>query len=110
MARSLASGLGFVRFDGYPYLGWPPLYPWLVSLGVDAGLEAMQAAGMSPGAVLVAATRNGAMMLGRSGELGTLELGKLADLLILGADPSEDISNMRSLEMVLRAGEVVVRH
>jgi len=43
-AQNLATGHGLVRFDGWPYAAWPPLYPWLVSLGVRAGLDFTDAA------------------------------------------------------------------
>jgi len=44
VARSLAAGRGLVRFDGATAEAWPPLYPWLLSLGVRAGLEPSDAA------------------------------------------------------------------
>jgi imidazolonepropionase-like amidohydrolase len=88
-----------------------------VVLGTDAGnpltahgpsvfpeLEAMQAAGLPPAAVLVAATRDAARALGRGDDLGLLAPGRVADLLVLGRDPGEDIAHLRSLERVMRAG------
>jgi imidazolonepropionase-like amidohydrolase len=88
-----------------------------VAMGTDAGnpltlhgpsvyaeMEAMQAAGLSPMEVLVAATRNGARAMGRGDELGTVEAGKLADLVILAADPTEDIAAYRQLRWVVRGG------
>jgi imidazolonepropionase-like amidohydrolase len=90
-----------------------------VAMGTDAGnpltlhgpsvyaeLEAMEAAGMSPAAVLVAATRGGAMALGREDELGTVEPGKAADLLVLAADPTRSASAFRSVVSVVRGGRV----
>jgi len=90
-----------------------------VAMGTDAGnpltlhgpsiyaeLEAMEAAGMSPAAVLVAATRGGARALGREDELGTVEAGKAADLLVLGADPTRSASAFRSVVSVVRGGRV----
>lgn len=44
VARSLAEGGGWVRFDGRPYVDWPPLYPMLLAVGVRAGLEPAAAA------------------------------------------------------------------
>ena len=64
----------------------------------------MQAAGMSARDVLVASTRNGARAMGREDEIGTIEAGKIADLVIVGEDPTEDIANMRRIEGVIRAG------
>jgi imidazolonepropionase-like amidohydrolase len=71
---------------------------------VHAELEAMQAAGLTPMQVVVAATRNGADAMGRLSDLGTVERGKLADLLVLGADPTRDVAAFRSLRAVVRAG------
>ena len=64
-------------------------------------LELMAAAGMRPSDVIVAATRNAAAVMGRQNELGTLERGKLADLVILGADPVVDIKNTRKIFRVM---------
>lgn len=88
-----------------------------VAMGTDAGnpltlhgpsvyaeMEAMQAAGMSAMDVLVASTRGGARALGRDADLGTLEKGKAADLIVLDADPSADVKNLRRLRFVVRGG------
>jgi imidazolonepropionase-like amidohydrolase len=90
-----------------------------IAMGTDAGnpltvagpsvyreMEAMQAAGLSAMDVIVAATRHGAEALGRAADLGTLEPGKVADLLILTADPSADVVNFRQLQAVMRAGTI----
>ena len=68
-------------------------------------MELMAEAGMRPLDVLVAATRNAAAVMGRSSELGTLEKGKTADLVLLDADPTGDIRNTRKIFKVMRAGE-----
>jgi len=90
-----------------------------IAMGTDAGnpltlhgpsiyaeMEAMQAAGMTPSDVLISATRGGARALGRSAEIGTVEKGKLADLLIVGADPTAAIRNLRQVRYVVRGGVV----
>ncbi|GAB4534224.1 MAG: hypothetical protein Tsb0010_14610 [Parvularculaceae bacterium] len=64
----------------------------------------MQAAGVPAADVLVMATRNGALAMGRLPDFGTIAEGKIADLAILGADPSADIANFREIEAVMRAG------
>jgi imidazolonepropionase-like amidohydrolase len=51
-------------------------------------------AGLTPAEVLAAATRDAARFLGRIGEFGTVEAGKRADLILLEADPSQDIGNV----------------
>jgi imidazolonepropionase-like amidohydrolase len=40
-------------------------------------------------------------------ELGTVEVGKLADLIVVGANPLEDITNVRRLQLVLKEGRVI---
>jgi imidazolonepropionase-like amidohydrolase len=52
------------------------------------------------------ATRNGAVALGRPSEFGTVEAGKRADLVILGADPVADIGNARRIEWVVQGGRM----
>jgi imidazolonepropionase-like amidohydrolase len=44
---------------------------------------------------------------GVGAELGTVEVGKLADLIVVGANPLEDITNVRRLQLVLKEGRVV---
>jgi imidazolonepropionase-like amidohydrolase len=72
-------------------------------------LEELVRAGFSPMEAIVAATRNGAEILGAAAEIGTIEVGKLADLVILEADPLEDIRNTRRIWMVIKGGDVVDR-
>jgi imidazolonepropionase-like amidohydrolase len=67
-------------------------------------MEAMQRAGISPADIIVMATRNGAMAMERADDFGTLENGKMADLIILEKDPSMDIKNVRSITHVMRGG------
>jgi imidazolonepropionase-like amidohydrolase len=69
-------------------------------------MEAMQRAGLSPREVLVAATRGAAAAMGRGKELGTVEKGKLADLLVVAADPLADVANLRRVRYVVRGGVV----
>lgn len=71
---------------------------------MNAEMEAMQAAGLSPMQVIVASTRNGARAMGMTGRFGRLEAGQSADLLVLAADPVEDVAHFRELTHVMRAG------
>ena len=59
--------------------------------------------------MIVMATRNGAEGLGLEDQLGTVEAGKLADMVVLSADPLLDIRNTRSVAAVYKAGELVYR-
>jgi imidazolonepropionase-like amidohydrolase len=101
-----AANLRTVRDAGIP-----------IAMGTDAGnpltlhgpsvyaeMEAMQAAGLTPSEVLVAATKGGSTAMGREKEIGTIASGKLADLLVLGADPTRDIANVRKVKAVVRGG------
>lgn len=71
-----------------------------LELLVEAGLSTMEA--------LQAATRNPAEFLGRLGSLGTVERGKIADLVLLDANPLEDIRNTRKIHAVIVGGKLVV--
>jgi imidazolonepropionase-like amidohydrolase len=63
--------------------------------------------GATPWQTLLAATRNAAAVCGVEHDLGTIEVGKLADLIVLGANPLDDIDNVRKLLLVLREGRIV---
>ena len=61
-------------------------------------------AGFTPMEALQAATQGAARFLGRENELGTVEIGHAADLVLLSANPVEDISNSRKIWAVVRSG------
>jgi imidazolonepropionase-like amidohydrolase len=67
----------------------------------------MQEAGMTPLEIIVAATRNGAHVCNLEDELGALEVGKLADVLVVNGDPLEDLGTLTNIRMVLRSGVVI---
>jgi imidazolonepropionase-like amidohydrolase len=69
-------------------------------------MEAMQSVGMTPMQVIVASTRGGAMAMGLEKEIGTVEKGKTADLLVVGGDPTADVANLRKVRYVVRGGVV----
>jgi len=62
--------------------------------------------GMTPIDALRAATVNGAELLGRSDEIGTLEPGKFADIVAVQGDPLADITVMEKVVFVMKGGEV----
>src|SRR6185369_15654015 len=67
-------------------------------------LQLMVEAGLSPLTVLQSATINPARFLGKEKELGTIEKGKLADLVLLEANPLENIKNTRRIAAVIVNG------
>ena len=81
---------------GYNFQGYNT--PWEVKILTECGLTPMEA--------LVAATRNGAEAIGVGDRLGTVEPGKIADLLILSANPLDDIANLRAIDWVVQDGKL----
>ena len=78
--------------------------PWAPHLE----MEDMVAAGMTPAQVIVAATRNSAELLGLT-DVGTLQPGKIADFVVLNANPLDDITNTRRIDAVYLRGARVDR-
>ncbi|HZE89474.1 MAG TPA: amidohydrolase family protein, partial [Verrucomicrobiae bacterium] len=81
---------------------------WVVpGAGFHRELRLLVEAGFTPLEVLTMATKNGAEALGIGNEVGTVEEGKRADLVVLTADPSSDIRNTRKIEAVYLGGTSV---
>ena len=89
-----------------------------IAVGTDAGnpgtfhgpsyyaeIEAMQEAGIEASELLVMATRNGAAAMGRD-DIGTLQTGNLAGLIVVEADPTQAVGNLRKLTHVMLAGRL----
>lgn len=72
-------------------------------------LELLVRAGFTPLEALQCATRNPAEYLGRLNTLGTIEKGKTADLVLLNANPLEDIGNTRKIWAVIVNGKILLR-
>lgn len=70
-------------------------------------LDFLKDAGLSDSDVLASATRIGAEILKMEDKLGTVQAGMLADILIVGANPMEDIRNVRDVKLVIADGRVV---
>ena len=94
-----AGGLLIVGTDspGAAFPGW----------SVHQELELFVEAGITPMEALQAATRNNARFLNKESDLGTLEPGKYADLVILDADPLQDITNTQEIHLVIKGGLVL---
>ncbi len=78
----------------------------LQGLGYHWELWMLASGGMSPLEVLKCATVNGARIVGRPDEIGSLEPGKLADLVIFDKSPLDDIHNTNSIHWVMKNGEL----
>jgi imidazolonepropionase-like amidohydrolase len=74
-------------------------------------LQALVEAGLTPMEAIVASTKTGAETLGLQGQIGTLEPGKIADIIIVDGDPLQDIrilQDPKKIRLVMKAGEIAV--
>ena len=82
--------------------------PWVIpGVAFHQELALLETAGLSRGQVLTMATRNGAQALGILDEAGTVEPGKRADLVVLEADPLQDLGNTRRIQYVVLGGKIL---
>ena len=70
-------------------------------------IEHLVKAGMTEMDALIAATRTSAELCGVKDRLGTVETGKIADLVVISEDPLEDISNIRKTKLVFKGGSLI---
>ncbi len=78
----------------------------LQGLGYHWEMWMLASGGMTPLEVLRCATLNGSRIVGRPQDLGTIEPGKLADLVILDKSPLDDIHNTNTIHWVMKNGEL----
>lgn len=88
-----------------------------IAYGTDAGVskhgrnadefELLVKFGMSPAEAIKAATINAAALLGLEQEIGTLEVGKSADIIAVDGDPLADVRVLKAMKFVMARGEVV---
>jgi len=76
----------------------------LAGLGDQRNIELLAEAGFSPTEAIHIATQNGATFLGESERIGTVAVGKQADLVLLNGDLAKDISTIEKPEVVFKAG------
>jgi imidazolonepropionase-like amidohydrolase len=109
--RRKLDGVRSLRDAAVPLLagtdvGFPDVYP---GSGLHDELEHLVEAGLTPGEALRAATCDAARYLERDRDLGTVETGKRADLVLLDANPLDDIRNTRGIRAVLMNGRLFDR-
>jgi imidazolonepropionase-like amidohydrolase len=73
-------------------------------------IELLSSCGLGPYGAIVAATRTAAEVCEAQDRLGTIEVGKLADLIVVDDNPLDDIHHLRQLKLVLKGGQVVADH
>ena len=82
----------------------------LLGLGVIAGygnqraIELLVVEGFTPLQAIKIATMNGAIALGKDKQIGSIEAGKEADLIVIEGDPSKNISDIRKVDLVFKNG------
>jgi imidazolonepropionase-like amidohydrolase len=76
----------------------------LAGYGDQEEIELLVRAGFTPAEAIHIATSNGAAFLGQSARVGTIALGKQADLIVIDGDPSTRIADIRKVEIVFRKG------
>ncbi len=91
-----------------------------IALGTDAGVmrhgtnarefELMVKYGMTPMRAIHAGTLSAATLLGKDAEVGSLERGKLADIVAVTGDPVQDIRTLQHVDFVMKGGAVVKQH
>jgi imidazolonepropionase-like amidohydrolase len=102
---------GELHHAGIPLLvGSDSLDPFVFpGASLHQELAELVSAGFTAGEALQAATQGAARFLGRERDFGTVEKGKLADLVLLDANPLEDIGNTRKIAGVIRGGNYLNR-
>jgi imidazolonepropionase-like amidohydrolase len=96
--RALQAGVKIATGEDMPVPFAERIIPEIETM-VDAGMDTM--------AALVASTRHAAELCSVDDQLGTVEVGKLADLIVVRKNPLENISHLRELQLVFKEGQLV---
>lgn len=132
VARVVAAGVYWTpTLELWGGVGWgdralPNLHKFVaaggqVALGTDYGgytipfdlgmpvheIEWLARAGMAPMQIIVAATRNAAHVCERDDDLGTLQPGKIADILVVSGDPLADLRALQQVRLVIKGGTII---
>ena len=101
--RAAAAAAKIVRAGGRVCVGG---HGELQGMSVHWEMWAMHSGGMTNFEILRAATLHGAEAIGYAQDLGSIEVGKLADLIVLTKNPMDDIRNTTAIEYVMKNGEL----
>jgi len=101
--KTAAQAAKILRAGGWVGVG---SHGQLQGLGYHWELWALASGGMTPMEMLRCATVNGAEIIGLSEDLGSIEPGKLADLVVLAANPLDDVRNTNTVKYVMKNGEL----
>jgi len=106
MEKEMAFERDFVKAGGTLLAGCDPTGDGsvLAGFGDQRGLELLVKAGFPPLEAIKIATKNGADFLGIGDQVGTVESGKEADLIVVKGNPAETMSDVKNVEMVFRKG------
>ena len=106
LEHEMAFERAFVRAGGTLLAGCDPTGDGsvLAGLGDQRELELLVKAGFTPVEAIRIATQQGAQFLGIDDRVGTVEVGKTADLVVMSGDVSQRISDVERVDMVLRHG------
>ena len=103
---NVALGTDYVDTERHPDWAISPTCSYDLGMPMtEIGL--MLEADMTPMQIIVAATRNGAHVCGLGDELGTLEAGKIADILVVAGNPLDDLQVLTDVQMVIHNGVVI---
>jgi len=97
----------FVEAGGKIYAGTDSSAATTPGLSLHHEMELLVDAGLSPMQAIQAATTNGAAIIGLDSQLGTVEKGKIADLVLLDGNPLESIANTKKIFRVIKGGRVI---
>ena len=104
--KAMAMEMAFYRAGGLLVAGTDPTGGGGVIPGYSdqRALELLVEAGLTPLEAIKVGTFNGATYLGRNDRVGSLAVGKQADLVVIAGDPSARIADLRNVELVFRQG------
>ena len=97
----------FVDAGGHLVISGNTNDSWAPGLDLHQEMQVMAEAGLTPMQIIMGATKYPAEMLRKQNLLGTVEAGKLADVILVDADPLQDIRNLDKINTVIQDGKVV---